>query len=161
MKNYIIIYDTDNGQQETHCTAEQLERVKKIINDFFCYKKHLLGKRHPAGLFFLHQFLKNIAKNQSTLSDDYTLHEVMLILKIKVKRALGYSCTLDNVVNRGVFEAFFNKKLIGSIKNTRPFILLFFRYLTHFAYLRNKMTIGHFCFRLTLYAKMTNSQYFF
>lgn len=35
MKNYIIIYDTDNGQKETHCTAEQLERVKKIINDFF------------------------------------------------------------------------------------------------------------------------------
>lgn len=35
MKNYIIIYDTDNGQKETHCTAEQLAHVKQIINDFY------------------------------------------------------------------------------------------------------------------------------
>nr|DAJ52040.1 MAG TPA: hypothetical protein [Caudoviricetes sp.] len=35
MKNYIIIYDTDNGQKEYICTAEQLAHVKQIIKDFY------------------------------------------------------------------------------------------------------------------------------
>lgn len=35
MKKYIILYDTDNGQKEYICTAEQLAHVKQIINDFY------------------------------------------------------------------------------------------------------------------------------
>lgn len=35
MKKYIILYDTDDGQKETQCTAEQLAHVKQIINDFY------------------------------------------------------------------------------------------------------------------------------
>ena len=35
MKEYTILYDTDGGQGEIQCTAEQLAHVKQIIKDFY------------------------------------------------------------------------------------------------------------------------------
>lgn len=34
-EKYIILYDTDDGQKEYICTAEQLAHAKQIVNDFY------------------------------------------------------------------------------------------------------------------------------
>ena len=71
----------------------------EVIDNFLGYKKHLLGERQFAMFLFLLKLLKHIAENQRTLSDDDSFHQIMLILKVKVKRAFGDSCALYNIVN--------------------------------------------------------------